>query len=525
MKAKNILWKNANAAIFALKQKNSGVFDVSLFDNSAYFVLSFPFASQASQEVLLLPGLRGYYSGDAKNWGFALWMMSDQESLERVAQLVHNHHDGFPCGRIEHLSGLSLAQNSSMQDRIKPIYDEHIKPPTIAALMNLASAANLKGTVSSLVNQGTRGHTTSNGLATPNLIQDLIEAVAADIPGLEFSLLDSSPDITSQKNLVVSIPGTTADDGVVIVGAHMDTILGRDPAGVAPGADDDASGIAVMVELLRIIAENDLKFSRRIEFHAYGAEEIGLVGSKALANSYKLENKKIAGMLQFDMVSFTADSDDLNIYLVSNNTSSVLRRSLKTLLLTYLDGGFSELPLAGGTSDHKAWYDMGYPAVFPFENPLAYNTRIHTSGDTIDNSGNFQLAVRFANLGMAYLAHYAGLNSAADEYEVRAQEENLLDDIKIAILPSHEPENPWLFLTATPQSIAKMEFCRVSEGNGYRCIGELSPLELTRKSENRAFFASTNNPVLLSEGDSFALFAYDEQEYLLARRIISLSSK
>ena len=80
----------------------------------------------------------------------------------------------------------------------------------------------------------------------------------------------------------MTIPGTSdaqATGPVVIIGAHLDSINKTDHTTPAPGADDDASGIATLVEIVQQIATGHLTFQRTVELHAYAAEEVGLVGS------------------------------------------------------------------------------------------------------------------------------------------------------------------------------------------------------------------------------------------------------
>jgi leucyl aminopeptidase len=70
----------------------------------------------------------------------------------------------------------------------------------------------------------------------------------------------------------------------------------------APGADDNASGIAVVTETLRAIIASGFKPKRTIKFIGYAAEEVGLRGSKAIAQDYKNQGLNIVGVAQFDMV-------------------------------------------------------------------------------------------------------------------------------------------------------------------------------------------------------------------------------
>ena len=103
------------------------------------------------------------------------------------------------------------------------------------------------------------------------------------------------------------------DDSLVLVGAHLDAIAfyNNSYASVvtAPGADDNASGIAVMLEIARICHENHLQFRRDIHFMAFDMEELGLYGSFHDAQKRNAAGDKIALMMNNDMVSYQPDDN------------------------------------------------------------------------------------------------------------------------------------------------------------------------------------------------------------------------
>src|SRR5690606_7435874 len=90
------------------------------------------------------------------------------------------------------------------------------------------------------------------------------------------------PGITPQPSVILTIPGSTLPDEIVILGGHQDSTRSGCSSNancVAPGADDDASGIAVLTEVIRVALANDFAPQRTVQFMAYAAEEVGLVGS------------------------------------------------------------------------------------------------------------------------------------------------------------------------------------------------------------------------------------------------------
>lgn len=114
------------------------------------------------------------------------------------------------------------------------------------------------------------------------------------------------------KNVIATLRGTDPeDDRKIIISAHLDSraALDNDSTGFAPGANDDGSGIAAILELVRIMSTR--KFSSTIVFMAVSGEEHGLYGSKYMAAKAKKENWNIIAMLNNDMIGNSGSSETL----------------------------------------------------------------------------------------------------------------------------------------------------------------------------------------------------------------------
>lgn len=114
------------------------------------------------------------------------------------------------------------------------------------------------------------------------------------------------------KNVVATLKGINPDDDrVIVIGAHFDSRAEADNdfTSFAPGADDDASGIAALLEMLRIMSP--VKFSATIVFIAFSGEEHGLYGSRFMAAKAKQENWNIIAMLNNDMIGNSGSSETL----------------------------------------------------------------------------------------------------------------------------------------------------------------------------------------------------------------------
>lgn len=102
-------------------------------------------------------------------------------------------------------------------------------------------------------------------------------------------------------NVIGVLPGTDLADQVVIIGAHFDH-LGCSGCGIFRGADDNASGTSVVLEVARAISKSRLKPRRTIVFASWTGEEAGLVGSNYFAANPPVPLDKVVSNVELDMV-------------------------------------------------------------------------------------------------------------------------------------------------------------------------------------------------------------------------------
>ena len=88
-----------------------------------------------------------------------------------------------------------------------------------------------------------------------------------------------------QPSVILTIKGEESPEEIVVLGGHGDSISGmfRQKTNKAPGADDNASGIAALTEIIRTMVEGQYRPKKTIKFMAYAAEEVGLRGSMEIA--------------------------------------------------------------------------------------------------------------------------------------------------------------------------------------------------------------------------------------------------
>jgi hypothetical protein len=114
------------------------------------------------------------------------------------------------------------------------------------------------------------------------------------------------------KNVIATLKGTNPnDDRIIIISAHLDSraAADNDSTSFAPGANDDGSGVAAILELVRIMSAR--KFSATIFFMCVSGEEHGLYGAKFMASKAKQEKWNIVAMLNNDMIGNSGSSGTL----------------------------------------------------------------------------------------------------------------------------------------------------------------------------------------------------------------------
>lgn len=120
------------------------------------------------------------------------------------------------------------------------------------------------------------------------------------------------PHLVKLKNVVATLKGTDPDDDrIILISAHLDSraTIDNDSTGFAPGANDDGSGVAAILELLSIMSARE--FSATIVFMAVSGEEQGLYGAKFMAAKAKKENWNIIAMINNDMIGNSGSSETL----------------------------------------------------------------------------------------------------------------------------------------------------------------------------------------------------------------------
>ncbi len=206
------------------------------------------------------------------------------------------------------------------------------------------------------------------------------------------------------RNVVAVLPGrqSGAEERIFILNAHYDTVARKadgswprdDFDNYAPGVNDDASGVAALLELARVFSQHE--FDATIYFAAFSGEEIGLVGSTLMAARLKEEGKNICGVIGLDMIgnieggNGRIDNSRIRVFSEGpmDSASRQLARYVKQVGERYFPSVEIDLIYRadrfGRGGDHTPFVQEGWAGIRMMEANENYS-RQHTIHDTLDN--------------------------------------------------------------------------------------------------------------------------------------------
>ncbi|MFQ5697976.1 MAG: M28 family peptidase [Myxococcota bacterium] len=303
---------------------------------------------------------------------------------------------------------------------------------SISSLVAQVTQANLLAHVTAL--EGVR-FTAAQRQAARTYIKGQLESFGYTVSEVSFPNpqvgLNGDP---TGVNLVVRIPGQTTPGDVIILGAHYDTVPG------SPGADDNASGVAGVLETARIL--KGASFDASIELVLYDLEELGLIGSADHAAGV---TDNILEALVYDMIGFfctvpgcqtplapfvgcvSVSNPTINvgdgIGLLSNTASQIASvqadaatyvPTLKSEWAQVLDGnGACDFTGTVRRSDHARYWDLGEIAMLLTDTADLRNPNYHLATDTLATL-DFTFATDVTRATLAHVAEKAGLIVGVD---------------------------------------------------------------------------------------------------------------
>jgi len=307
----------------------------------------------------------------------------------------------------------------------------------VQRLVNEVNQDSIRAKIQRLQDFRTRYFSTDSCRAAEQYVFDYFRALGLD--SVSFHSLQFQGH--TLRNVVGTRCGPSGSQPVVIVCSHLDAINWPLDTLNAPGADDNASGTAGVMEAARVIADERLEES--VKFIAFAGEEPMplMVGSTAWVESVAVPRYlKIAGVYNLDMIGYTAS--DTNLLYVTPNTPS---RSLAVLaesanaqygiglrVSNYLD--------EDALGDHTPFWQRGFKAVFVIEDSevglwRGSNPHYHTTHDTLGNL-RMSLAYRGTKLAVACVATLTFTPSSPGDFVLR--DAGIGGSLEAAWLPNPE---------------------------------------------------------------------------------------
>ncbi|PWF44984.1 M20/M25/M40 family metallo-hydrolase [Massilia glaciei] len=319
------------------------------------------------------------------------------------------HHGLGHCGGFAHhaseadgLRTLARADAVPLAALGRPAYliaNQAVVAPMLAQMHEDRLAQTIV-TLSAFVN---RYYSSAHGAAASDWLKKTWAELGAGRD--DISVEQFAHDGYKQQSVIATIRGSERGDEVLVLGAHLDSINigGNRETSLAPGADDDASGVAGLTEVLRVMVASGYRPRRTIKLMGYAAEEVGLRGSQDIARDFKKRGVNVLGVLQLDMINYKGSTADITIF--TDYTDSLQNAFLGRLIQAYLPALTVSTDKCGyACSDHASWNAQGYAASMPFESSMRQdNPHIHTIRDTFASSGNQAAhALKFTRLAAAF---------------------------------------------------------------------------------------------------------------------------
>ena len=278
----------------------------------------------------------------------------------------------------------------------------------IREMMDQVNMDSLQATVQHLQDYQSRIWNSTNAFTASDWIAGRMQALGLEVEQQAFNASTWMGSGAAAPNVIGIQRGTLYPDTYVVCGSHFDSFSyeAMYGGGTAPGADDNATGVASVLESARIMTQYEFEYS--IVYCCYGCEEMGLYGSEAYASRCQQQGMDIIGYFNNDMNGYLY-GDQIHIDCIYPNSVE----PIGTYYINVANIYFPEMPVRHvnfnqGDSDHTSFNNHGYMGIYPFEDYQNYSPNIHTPQDLIGPSVNsFGMSQRYCQMNMACLSEIA----------------------------------------------------------------------------------------------------------------------
>ena len=278
----------------------------------------------------------------------------------------------------------------------------------IREMMNQVNMDSLEATVQHLQDYQSRMWNSETAFAASDWIASRMTALGLEVEQQQFNVNSWAGSGAAAPNVIGIQRGTVYPNVYVVCGSHFDSFSydAYYGSGTCPGADDNATGVATVLESARIMSQYEFEYS--IIYCTFGCEELGLYGSEAYASRCQQQGMQILGYFNNDMNGYLY-GDQIHIHCIYPNSVAPIGDYYMNVGNVY----FPELPiehkiLTGGDSDHTSFNNHGYLGIFPFEDVDHDSPYIHTTNDLIGPSVNsFAMVQQFCQMNIGCLTEIA----------------------------------------------------------------------------------------------------------------------
>ncbi|MDD5720257.1 MAG: M28 family peptidase [Candidatus Krumholzibacteria bacterium] len=210
------------------------------------------------------------------------------------------------------------------------------------------------------------------------------------------------------RNVVATKLGATAPAEIVVVGGHYDSTSGQ-PATLAPGAEDNASGACLVMEIARISAGRE--FERTVQFVLFDAEEVGLRGSQHFVQEAVAAGRDIVAAITADMVTYY--QNNYAVVIEGQTNWEWLMSIMAANVAGYTDISYRKDYYSWG-SDHVPFQQAGIAAFLAIDWDWDEYPYYHRTTDTWARiAGTAHIGLEIARASAGTLADVAGLRPEA----------------------------------------------------------------------------------------------------------------
>ena len=246
----------------------------------------------------------------------------------------------------------NIPENNALRT-VDPVGYELKFQDKVPALTAQVEAKNIEATIRHLSSYHNRYYKSETGVESMEWIKKTWKSLGAGRNDVTVEEFKHSWD---QPSIIMTVEGNSKKDEVIVIGGHGDSINGYFLAKMnrAPGADDNASGISTITEIIRILMASSFKPERTIKFMAYAAEEVGLRGSKDIAKQFAKDKVDVKGVIQLDMTNF--NGSEKKIYLMDDFTNKGQNEFIGNLINQYVGVTWGYSRCGYACSDHASWH-------------------------------------------------------------------------------------------------------------------------------------------------------------------------